>query len=110
MTLALFCFFSCISTHKSDTSSISSSSVTNPTLFDQTCSLDADCMTVKDGNVCGCNCSYAAINISEEDAWAEHYAECSSNCDPNHNIDCAACVTLEAICVDGMCEAFMATE
>ena len=108
MSFIFLCFIACTSASKTDTGS--GSSATDPTLFDQSCSVDDDCMPVKAGNLCGCNCTFDAINVAEEEAWEEHYAERKNNCNADYYADCAACLSYEAICVDGICEAIEATE
>jgi len=70
-------------------------------LYDQTCSVDADCMPVFTGDVCGCDCTQAGINVSEIDAWWEAEAEMSGSC--SEILECIACPDSVAVCSEGSC-------
>ena len=75
----------------------------DPTLFNQSCSEDADCMTVRNGNACGCSCADGAINVAEREDWKAYYDEAFSACDPETLPDCAACYETEAYCELAFC-------
>ena len=83
---------------------------TDVSLFDQTCTADTDCMTVTNGDLCGCACENSSINVAEADAWREHYDEVYETCDPTMMPDCAACPPAEGYCDDGTCQLRMASE
>lgn len=94
------------------TLSVLSACATDPELtidgFDATCSEPEDCMAVLVGNVCGCACDYAAINVAEADAWADYDADLRDDCvDP---VDCSPCPDATVTCDSGTCSATAATE
>ena len=70
-------------------------------LYDQTCSVDADCLPVFTGDVCGCDCTQAGINASEMDAWWEVQAEMGESC--GEVLSCAACPDSVSVCSEGIC-------
>ena len=73
------------------------------TQFDQTCSIDSDCMVVFTGDACSCSCEIAGMNVSEienyNSAWDESFAACEEV------LMCAACPESEAFCDEGTCSA-----
>ena len=75
----------------------------DPTLFNQSCSEDSDCMTVRNGNACGCSCADGAINVSEREDWKVYYDAAFSVCNPDELPDCAACYQTEAYCDNAFC-------
>ena len=90
-------FLACSQTEKTSNTDL------DPSLFDQTCSIDSDCMTVVKGDACGCNCRGAAINISQQEEWQKYYQEAYAACDPAMMPDCAECYRSEAFCEAGTC-------
>lgn len=68
--------------------------------FDQTCSEDADCVAVFEGEVCA-ECQYchnAAINVANQEAYQSEFdVECTSGSD-------CGCQAVEAFCNEGRCE------
>ena len=93
----LFFLLSCGNTEEVPTS-------TDISQFDQTCSVDSDCVAVTNGNLCGCACKNAALNIEDLDAWQAHYDDVYANCDPTYMPDCAACPPMEGYCEAGVCQ------
>ena len=71
--------------------------------FDNRCTLDEDCMSVVDGNICGCNCNFVGINVSEADAWNESYNDVKANCKQEEIPDCFACPPIENVCENQVC-------
>ena len=71
--------------------------------FDNSCTVDDDCISIFNGDLCGCNCASVAINVSEEDAWNELYNEAKANCDSEQIPDCFACPPTESICENNTC-------
>lgn len=76
----------------------------DPTLFNQSCNEDADCMTVRNGDACGCGCADGAINVSDEDAWRTYYDNAFAACDADALLACAPCYQTEGVCENGFCE------
>lgn len=69
--------------------------------FDNTCTVDEDCMSVFTGSVCGCDCSTAGINISESQAFDIAYQAAYESCD--EVFECFMCPDVEAFCDEGTC-------
>lgn len=67
------------------------------TEYEQGCASDADCVVVRDGDIC-CGCPNAAINRSDHERYQGDLGECSAQCDIGCNAD------LEAFCDDGTCD------
>ena len=76
----------------------------DPTLFNQSCGEDADCVAVRNGDACGCSCADGAIHVSELGDWRAYYDKAFAACDPASLPDCAACYESEAFCENGFCE------
>jgi hypothetical protein len=77
----------------------STSYVVSPDEFDRTCLQDADCISVRVGDLCGCGCEMAGISSSEEQKYIARASAAScggSRCFPN-------CVAREAYCASGTC-------
>lgn len=48
--------------------------------YDQTCKEDADCVAVKDGDIC-CGCPNAAINKSDHQRYKDDLGTCAAVCE-----------------------------
>ncbi len=48
--------------------------------FDTTCTKDADCTPVNVGDICGCHCGNAAINVSSLAAYQAELQQKSAHC------------------------------
>ena len=71
--------------------------------FDNSCTVDEDCMSVFNGDLCGCNCASVGINVSEADAWNEAYNDAMANCASEEIPDCFACPPTESVCENQIC-------
>lgn len=54
--------------------------IVDVTEYDQSCTKDADCVVVKDGDIC-CGCPDAAINVSELERYQDDLGTCDAQCD-----------------------------
>jgi len=71
--------------------------------FDTSCAVAEDCMVVLLGDICGCDCTYGAINSGEAESWADYDASLRDACtDP---VDCTPCPDADLSCDAGMCVA-----
>jgi hypothetical protein len=74
--------------------------------YQQSCSEDADCVTIHSGDWCPypyCQCDNAAINRTDETRYREDAR--SVSCGPDIlPVDCAACSPTEAFCRSAKCE------
>lgn len=70
--------------------------VVDVTQYDQTCSVDADCVLVQDGDIC-CGCPDAAINKGDLPRYQDDLGTCEAVCD----IGCVANPT--PFCDAGKC-------
>ncbi len=70
-------------------------------LYDKSCNEDVDCMTVYIGDVCGCDCSISAINVSEAEAWSGDIVTLREDC--FEVLECGVCPNSEAYCESGAC-------
>lgn len=64
--------------------------------YDQSCTQDADCVAVKNGDIC-CGCPDAAINKSELERYQDDLGECAAICE----IGCTGAA--KPVCVDKKC-------
>ena len=99
----IFMVFAC--GDRQDTSETELTTISDPSRFDQSCSIDEDCILVVEGDVCDCPCSYVGINIVEQRPWTEYYNGLYALCDPEIIPDCAPCEPMVAVCVEGTCQA-----
>jgi hypothetical protein len=78
------------------------------TSFDQQCTSASDCVTVEDGDVCGCYSgacgATAAINRTSLSAFNAEVSALQSNCSQDAPIACPAdCIFSTAVCKAGTC-------
>jgi hypothetical protein len=69
--------------------------------FSTGCVKDADCVVVQVGNICGCDCGNAAINVGELNAYQAEAQAKQKNCHSGIACDCAG--TSTAVCKQGQC-------
>jgi hypothetical protein len=70
--------------------------VVDVTDYDQTCKADADCVAVKNGDIC-CGCPNAAINKSDLARYQDDLGTCAAVCE-------IACVgDAIPVCANGTC-------
>ena len=74
------------------------------TQYDQTCSVDEDCMSVFTGNVCGCNCTSIGINVADIESYNAERDELYNQCAEDEIFECMACPNTEAYCEEGTCK------
>jgi hypothetical protein len=80
----------------------SRSSIIRASDYDQSCSVDADCMVLYTGDFCGCGCSTDGINVSERDQVQQDRAAIS--CGHGGAPQCGPCPGAEAYCDVGRCK------
>lgn len=72
--------------------------------FDTSCATADDCVAVLVGDVCGCGCTYGAINVAEALSWAEYDADLRDSC--ANPLDCSVCQDAAVSCDGGVCAAW----
>jgi hypothetical protein len=73
----------------------------SPVGYDTSCNVDADCVNVFFGDLCGnCLCPFASINVGGE---AEYQAESAAKSVAHTGIVCS-CPASHAVCLGGTCE------
>lgn len=78
------------------------SSVVDLADYDQTCSVDTECVAVPAGDVCACACDIAAVNGRDNAAYMSEWNSKSTTCSGADQ--CAVCPALPlAICRSGKC-------
>ena len=81
--------------------------------YDQSCSLNSECVVVTDGDVClaGCACADAAVAASAEAAFRADFDAIDATCGPiPDGTPCAGCQESFPICVGGSCTTRVARE
>jgi hypothetical protein len=69
--------------------------------FDTSCVHDQDCVVVTVGEICGCACGNAAINVKDLAAWQAEADAKGAHCDTKSKCECPVSGT--ATCVAGRC-------
>jgi hypothetical protein len=69
--------------------------------FDTSCAKDNDCVVVNVGDICGCHCGNAAINVSSEAAYDAEEQDKQAHCVNNDPCLCPANGSLA--CTKGVC-------
>lgn len=72
--------------------------------YDRTCTADADCVVVAEGDACGCLCPNTAIRADQEDAYDADLAAAQRRCNPLAGQCAADCVGGDAVCTTGTCQ------
>tara|TARA_B100000683_G_C12404622_1_gene521151 strand:- start:205 stop:510 length:306 start_codon:yes stop_codon:yes gene_type:complete len=98
-------FFMFLACGESKDSEDTETTISDPSRFDQSCSIDEDCILVFEGDVCDCPCTYVGINAAEQRPWTEYYNGLYSLCDQEMIPDCAPCEPMVAVCIEGVCQA-----
>jgi hypothetical protein len=76
--------------------------------YDQSCSFDADCVAVSEGDACSVclsACRNAAINASAVTQFYDDFAKISTMTNYNGDIDCGCTERFSACCRGGTCHA-----
>jgi hypothetical protein len=68
--------------------------------FDTSCVQDQDCAPVQEGDICGCDCGNAAINVKGAAMYQAELSDKASHCTRKVFCDC---VSVSAVCVQGQC-------
>jgi hypothetical protein len=68
--------------------------------FDTSCTVDADCVAVQVGDICGCDCGNAAINKDGLAAYMAELDDKHKSCHTGVFCDCAVAI---AKCTQGKC-------
>lgn len=76
--------------------------------YDRSCTQDADCAWVYEGDVCGgssCACPNAAVNASAEEQFKSDRAAKARTCPPHLRMPGARCVGCDPVlaCSNGTC-------
>lgn len=78
------------------------STTVNLSDYNTSCTVDADCMAVTVGDVCGCSCGNAAINRSDAARYRSDYSLARSHCT---GPECLAdCIVPKVTCSTGICK------
>lgn len=81
--------------------------------YDQGCSVDADCVSVREGDVCvdvSCGCETAGVAGSDADSFAADFDALRSQCSIiDSSGPCIECQT-SGSCVSGKCTARIVTQ
>jgi len=97
--LLLLAFAAC------STSSGSSSPTIRASAYDQSCTQSTDCVTVSEGEVCGCGgCPNAVINRADEQRYSNDYAQLHQECTaPPAPCPGYQCANPQVACAAGTC-------
>lgn len=68
--------------------------------FHTDCVHDEDCVVVQVGDICGCDCGNAAINVNGLPAYQQELATKGSHC--SSKVFCG-CTGTSAVCISGQC-------
>ena len=72
--------------------------------YGRTCSVESDCVTVAQGNVCDpCGCPSVAISASEQIRYDADFNALRDTCPDAGTLSCAACASVVAVCTAGSC-------
>ena len=95
------------STSSSSTSSTSGSTantIIHASDYNQSCTTQSDCVSVREGSVCGCGCPSAAINKSDQTQYAADTGSLKAGCPSPDTSACGVdCAATTAVCTNQTC-------